>query len=124
MSFLKGKYAVLLRRELWEHRALWLAPVLVAGVVILLPLFGSTRFAPEGGEAPSVSGAIPMSFGSAAMIGVTMTIGGVLCIALFAYLLDCLYAERKDRSILFWKSLPVSDAETVLGKPCCWCRSE
>jgi ABC-2 type transport system permease protein len=116
MSFLKSKYAVLLRRELWEHRALWLAPLLVAGVVILLPLFGSSRFAPEGGEVPSGPQAIPNYFGSAAMIGVTMTMGGVLCIALFAYLLDCLYAERKDRSILFWKSLPVSDAETVLGK--------
>ncbi len=32
------------------------------------------------------------------------------------YLLDCLFAERKDRSILFWKSLPVSDAEAVLAK--------
>jgi ABC-2 type transport system permease protein len=32
------------------------------------------------------------------------------------YLLDCLYAERKDRSILFWKSLPVSDLQTVVSK--------
>jgi ABC-2 type transport system permease protein len=32
------------------------------------------------------------------------------------YLLDCLYADRKDRSILFWKSLPISDAATVLAK--------
>ncbi len=32
------------------------------------------------------------------------------------YLLDCLYADRKDRSILFWKSLPLTDAETVLSK--------
>ena len=32
------------------------------------------------------------------------------------YALDCLYAERKDRSILFWKSLPVSDGLTVLSK--------
>jgi ABC-2 type transport system permease protein len=32
------------------------------------------------------------------------------------YLMDCLYTERKDRSILFWKSLPVSDATTVLSK--------
>ena len=30
--------------------------------------------------------------------------------------LRCLYAERKDRSILFWKSLPVSDTMTVLSK--------
>jgi ABC-2 type transport system permease protein len=32
------------------------------------------------------------------------------------YLLDCLYTDRKDRSILFWKSLPISDAKTVLIK--------
>ncbi len=31
-------------------------------------------------------------------------------------MLDALYSERKDRSILFWKSLPVSDAHTVLTK--------
>jgi ABC-2 type transport system permease protein len=40
-------------------------------------------------------------------------------VALFVgsyYLLDCLYAERKDRSILFWKSLPVSDGLTVCSK--------
>jgi ABC-2 type transport system permease protein len=30
--------------------------------------------------------------------------------------MDCLYLERKDRSILFWKSLPVSDVTTVLSK--------
>ena len=34
----------------------------------------------------------------------------------FGYLVDCLYAERKDRSILFWRSLPVSDRDTVLAK--------
>ena len=33
-----------------------------------------------------------------------------------ADLLDTLYGERKDRSILFWKSLPVSDAMTVASK--------
>ena len=32
------------------------------------------------------------------------------------YLLDCLYADRKDRSVLFWKSLPISDTATVLSK--------
>jgi ABC-2 type transport system permease protein len=32
------------------------------------------------------------------------------------YLLDCLYTDRRDRSILFWKSLPISDAQTVLIK--------
>jgi ABC-2 type transport system permease protein len=32
------------------------------------------------------------------------------------YCLDALHGERRDRSILFWKSLPVSDATTVLAK--------
>src|SRR5262249_35733308 len=34
------------------------------------------------------------------------------------YCLDALYGERRDRSILFWKSLPVSDRTTVLSKAC------
>ena len=37
-------------------------------------------------------------------------------VTVFFYLLSSLYDERKDRSILFWKSLPVSDAATVLSK--------
>jgi ABC-2 type transport system permease protein len=32
------------------------------------------------------------------------------------YCLDALHGERRDRSILFWKSLPVSDINTVLAK--------
>ena len=32
------------------------------------------------------------------------------------YCLDALHSERRDRSILFWKSLPVSDRTTVLAK--------
>ena len=40
----------------------------------------------------------------------------ILQIGQYSYLVDCLYAERKDRSILFWKSLPASDTATVLSK--------
>lgn len=32
------------------------------------------------------------------------------------YLLSCLYSDRKDNSILFWKSLPVSETQNVLVK--------
>ncbi len=46
---------------------------------------------------------------AAAMFMVLGTIG-------FFYALDTLYADRRDRSVLFWKSLPLSDAETVLAK--------
>ncbi len=40
----------------------------------------------------------------------------LMAVVAFAYLADCLYSERKDRSILFWKSLPVSDTTTVMAK--------
>lgn len=38
-----------------------------------------------------------------------------LLVRLF-YSLDALHGERRNRSILFWKSLPVSDLTTVLSK--------
>jgi ABC-2 type transport system permease protein len=40
----------------------------------------------------------------------------VLGFVVFFYLLDSLLGERKDRSILFWKSLPVSDTQVVASK--------
>ena len=41
---------------------------------------------------------------------------GTFIFVAFFYCLDALYGERRDRSILFWKSLPVSDLSTVLSK--------
>ena len=55
-------------------------------------------------------------------MGDGMLVGGVIvaCIVLafvvFFYALGCLYDDRRDRSILFWKSLPVSDGQMVLSK--------
>jgi ABC-2 type transport system permease protein len=43
-------------------------------------------------------------------------ISGFMCIVVFFYLIDCLFTERRDRSILFWKSMPVSDTQVVLSK--------
>jgi len=40
----------------------------------------------------------------------------VLAFVVFFYCLGSLYDDRKDRSVLFWKSLPVSDAQTVWSK--------
>jgi ABC-2 type transport system permease protein len=108
----------LVRREFWEHRSLWMAPLIAAGVLVILSAVGAI----VAGEHFRVDG-VPAA---AAMPGSARAIGGLLAlstqifvvstIAATAYLLDCLYAERKDRSILFWKSLPVSDAKTVLVK--------
>ena len=50
------------------------------------------------------------------LTGVSAPVRGVLWFVIFYYLLGCLYEDRKDRSVLFWKSMPVSDSMTVLSK--------
>jgi len=104
------------RRELWENRSLYVAPLIVAAVM----LFGfliSTIGLPHRRRAVLLLGpaqqraAIEKPYDIAAMmILVTAFIVGVF------YCLDALHGERRDRSILFWKSLPVSDLTTVLAK--------
>jgi ABC-2 type transport system permease protein len=54
---------------------------------------------------------LAMPYSHAAML---LMLIGVL-VGIF-YSLDALHGERRDRSILFWKSLPVSDLTTVLAK--------
>lgn len=40
----------------------------------------------------------------------------VVWLVALSFLLNCLFNDRRDRSVLFWKSMPVSDATTVLSK--------
>lgn len=105
------------RRELWENRSLYIAPLIVAGVIVFGFLCTSVTL-PERrravlalGDSSRARSAIEMPYDIAAiMIMFTCFIVGVF------YCLDALYGERRDRSILFWKSLPVSDVTTVLSK--------
>src|SRR5688572_4859837 len=93
------------RRELWENRSVVLAPLIVAAVVLFGTLL-STISLPKKVRQNAV---IVQPFQMApAPIMLAMFI-----VAAF-YSLDALYGERRDRSILFWKSLPVSDRTTVL----------
>src|SRR5438477_1096968 len=104
------------RRELWENRSIYIAPLIVAAVV----LFGflvSTIGMPERRQGVLLldpahqRAAIGMPYDVAAM----MLIFTAFIVGVF-YCLDALHGERRDRSILFWKSLPVSDLTTVLSK--------
>jgi ABC-2 type transport system permease protein len=98
------------RRELWENRSLYLAPLGVAAVA----LFGFSLSATVGiWEKPlRLNPAQPQApYDMAAGL---MMITGII-VSVF-YCLDALHGERRDRSILFWKSLPVSDVTTVLAK--------
>ena len=103
------------RRELWENRSIYLAPLAVAGVflfgyslsLIMLP----HRLRGAALDPAKQDSLLVMPFSAAAsLIILTSFIVGAF------YCLDALYGERRDRSILFWKSLPVSDRTTVLSK--------
>ena len=104
------------RRELWENKALYIAPLIVA-VVELFGFAVSTIGMPERRRAVLMldearqKAMISQPYDVAAM----MLIFTAFIVGVF-YCLDALYGERRDRSILFWKSLPVSDVTTVLAK--------
>jgi ABC-2 type transport system permease protein len=128
----------LVRREVWENRSLWIAPLVVAGVILVISMFGGIHVGDHGNfwmgwnsdssidiseqdrahirdalaekpEHRQIIYAVTLSSFTAILLF-------TMIIVLFFYLLDSLLAERKDRSILFWKSLPVSDTEVVLSK--------
>jgi ABC-2 type transport system permease protein len=110
-----GMLAMLVRREFWEHRALWIAPLVVAALMVVSAFVASVKFRLTHGDMHD-EGPQGMTMFSVMQGAVSMPLSLVTLIVLSFYLLDCLYAERKDRSILFWKSLPVSDNLTVLSK--------
>lgn len=114
----------LIRRELWEHRSIWVTPVAIAVVVTLavmamlvlasgfakeldVAIFGAQNLAGDGERRVAMT-----TF----FLGTSWVFLVALAILTIFYCLDSLYAERKDKSILFWRSLPVTDAETVISK--------
>ncbi len=122
----------LIRREYWEHRGgfLW-TPIWVSAVMIVLTILGIIT-AEVAGSSAQVNGGIPweqiagrLDAGDIAQAGAGLdaayfALAALLCIpmffVLFFYLLGSLYDDRRDRSVLFWKSLPVTDTSTVLSK--------
>jgi ABC-2 type transport system permease protein len=103
------------RRELWENRSIYLAPLVGVGVVLAgfsLSLFTLPRRVRVAALNPGdVHQILEVPFVTAAII----LMGIELVVAIF-YCLDALYGERRDRSILFWKSMPISDLTAVLSK--------
>jgi ABC-2 type transport system permease protein len=104
------------RRELWENRYLYLAPLAVAALIVVGYTLGLVHL-PDKLRAAAALDAMqqherieqPYTFAALLLMFTTFLI------AMF-YCLDALYGERRDRSVLFWKSLPVSDLTTVLAK--------
>jgi ABC-2 type transport system permease protein len=105
-----------LRRELWESRSIYMAPVAVGAVYLAgywISLFWLPRkmrsLAALDPIKQRIELATPYSHAAMLLMLVAFLVGIFYC-------LDALYGERRDRSILFWKSLPVSDVTTVLAK--------
>ena len=102
-----------IRRELWENRSIYIAPMAAAGVAMfgffigLFWLPGSMHG--HAGMDPFLMEVMPYGHTGWLMMMTAFLVG-------VFYSLDALYGERRDRSILFWKSLPVSDVTTVLSK--------
>jgi ABC-2 type transport system permease protein len=104
------------RRELWENRSVTIAPLVVAAVVLFASLIGTIglprrmRTLPELDPARRHAVVVqPFSMAPAPIMLAAFLVG-------IFYSLDALYGERRDRSILFFKSVPVSDLTTVLSK--------
>jgi ABC-2 type transport system permease protein len=123
---------LLMKREYWEHRGgfLW-APIWITGVILVFTVLGilvaeafhshsnihmgfsldelrDNISAKDWGEAGNALDMAQLMFGGVTSVGVFFV--------LFFYLLGALYDDRRDRSVLFWKSLPVSDTATVASK--------
>lgn len=134
-------YLMLVRRELWEHRSLWIAPLVWVGIILVMFTWGTFQLERdqdfgEFSSATSVEQLRDLSAEkraeiqraleydndrkqtvyAASYLAIGGLISGFVCIVVFFYLIDCLFTERRDRSILFWKSMPVSDAQVVLSK--------
>ncbi len=99
------------RRELWEYRSIYLAPLAVSAVMLLgflIATIGRALSTPDLAQRRHILEE-PYIFATAVVMA-TMFIVSIY------YCLDTLQAERRERSILFWKSLPVSDRTAVLAK--------
>lgn len=104
-----------LRRELWENPALWMAPLAVAALVFAGFFFAATGLGEDVSRAARgdlrLAGTFPFPFAAAA--GAMFLISAVVGVF---YCLGALHGERRDRSLLFWKSMPVSDVQVVASK--------
>jgi ABC-2 type transport system permease protein len=103
-------------RELWENRSIYIAPLIVGAVQVFGFAISAIGLAERRREGlllvPALQRArieMPYDMAAMMMLFTVFIIGGFYC-------LDALHSERRDRSILFWKSLPVSDLTTMLSK--------
>ena len=131
----------LIKREFWEHKGgfFW-APIWVGAIMVFFlaasvltgviaghshgfRFNGTTVMTSSGDSITSLSGSMTPDEQSDLVHGLAASYTGfatplfiVLGVVVFFFCLGTLFDDRKDRSVLFWKSLPISDSATVLSK--------
>ena len=122
-----NKLLALVKREFWENKgSIRTTPLVIAGLYVVAMLMGvitlshfdadgyTTKMAVEELSKMSVEMRAEVLYQGGLASSVFFTI--VMSFVVFFYLLGALYDDRKDRSILFWKSLPASDTLTIVSK--------
>ena len=124
-------FGYLMRREFWENRGAFLiAPLSIGGFIVGAALLAISAAAILVTEVNGKEFMLSQIFDQIKDVDLDnldrianmglFTVTGIFNVALFFivffYLLGSLYDDRRDRSVLFWKSLPVSDAKTVASK--------
>jgi ABC-2 type transport system permease protein len=119
----------LVRRELWENRGFWLVPTVIASLMSFALI--RAGFAAIGSDHADDIVHLNQKMGAklelgnfggltdavaTACAGAAAPFGVIKAFVTFFYLLDSLYGDRRDRSVLFWRSMPVTDRETVFAK--------
>ena len=116
----------LLKREFWENRGGFLWAQVITGAIIsvlylILAVIGSIAGRRAAGDSFEINdhgnmAATLGAFGDGVLLAGVLLAFIVMAFVVFFYALGSLYDDRRDRSILFWKSLPVSDTQMVLSK--------
>jgi len=119
-----------MRRELWEHKSIVWAPLgitLAAGLGLLTSLVIALSKKPNSIgfiEYCNLISQLSNSTFASQQLPIATQIGNAslklsLTASVFAALVYCInsgFIERRDRTILFWKSMPVTDVATMLAK--------
>ena len=116
------QFQALLRREILEHRNLFIgAPAMLAFLCIVFAIWAMSIMSEDqlataiASLAMVFNGLSPADMAPLFMVFAAPFIG-MLFICSFIYLINTLYQDRRDLSVLFWQSMPVSDLKTVLSK--------
>ena len=105
-----------LRRELWERRSIYMAPLSAAALFLVGFLISLVQLPAKMRASMALDPMQQHEFIQKPYTFAALLILATAFIVQIFYCLDALHGERRDRSILFWKSLPVSDLTTVLAK--------